>query len=150
MFLIRITLNWIAFTTSVYLHPGSSAPSLTDTSRAPTKASRTTSREREFSQGTVCLEQNREIPGVGGRVAGGYWWWKYDEVNRTRELDKLLFWEFLFSTDASVKMFKRRLIKFGIVIGSYVGMISFVFWKFPSPLYYEYIKGSHSRAWLQK
>ena len=44
-----------------------------------------------------------------------------------RELDKLLFWEFLFSTDESVKMFKRRVIKFGIVIGNYIGMISFDF-----------------------
>ena len=62
--------------------PGSSVSSLTDTSRAPTKESRTTSRAREFSQGTVCLEQNRAIPGVGGVGGGGYWWWKYDEVNR--------------------------------------------------------------------
>ena len=56
-----------------FYHPrpptsGSSVPSLTDTSRAPTKASRTTSREWEFSQGTVCLEQNRATPGVDGGV----------------------------------------------------------------------------------
>ena len=61
--------------------PRSSVPSFTDTSRAPTKASRTTSREREFSQGTVCIEQNRAIPGVGGG-GGGIDDEKYDEMNR--------------------------------------------------------------------
>ena len=58
---------------------GSSVPSLTVTSRAPTKASRTTSREQEFSQGTVCLEQNRAIPGSGGGGGKGI-----DDENLTK------------------------------------------------------------------
>ena len=60
---------------TVHSH-GSSVPSRTGTSGALTKASRTTSRERENPQGTVCLGQYRGIPGGRGK-------WPCDKVHYT-------------------------------------------------------------------
>ena len=96
---------------------GSSVPSLTDTSRAPTKASRTTSREREFSQGTVCLEQNRAIPGVGGEGGGGwYWWWIYDEVNKRWSWISCSFGSFCFRQTHRWKCSNEGLLNLGSLL----------------------------------
>ena len=116
MFLIRITLNWIAFTTSVHLHPALAYHHLLTRLERPPRR-HVPPRE----SGNFLKEQCTSSKTVQAQVSaegGGYWWWKYDEVNGRGSWISCSFGSFCFRQTHRWKCSKEGLLNLGSLLAA--------------------------------